>query len=200
MLIGMELNKQLFSLMGADANTAKWLITLASICAEKLVFIIPILLLALWLWGNHNDRVLVLKSTLVICLALLIGFFIGRIYPYPRPFMINLGPNFLEHRSNASFPSNHMTFISACFISFLCNKQKFLGLVILVIALLTAWARVYLAAHFPLDMLGGIIVAGLSYLLILPIWKLLGDKLLELFEIIYRKIFAKLIAKQWISN
>ena len=41
-----------------------------------------------------------------------------------------------------------------------------LGSVTLVIGLCVAWLRVFLGANFPLDMLGAVAVACLSYLLL----------------------------------
>jgi membrane-associated phospholipid phosphatase len=87
----------------------------------------------------------------------------------PRPIKVIKDTNLIhtvpgvELHSISSFPSGH-TGTAFCFYILLClllNKNWWL-IVGLVLALLVAYSRVYLAQHFPFDLAGGILVAIIS--------------------------------------
>jgi undecaprenyl-diphosphatase len=74
----------------------------------------------------------------------------------PRPFMLDLSPNFLGHGARGGFPSTHATVMFAvCGVLWRLEGIRRLQLAALAIAILTAWARVHAGAHFPLDVLAG---------------------------------------------
>lgn len=75
----------------------------------------------------------------------------------PRPFQRGLSPNHLRHGGRAGFPSTHAMVMGAVcgFMMVAVPASPFLVL-IGVLALATAWARVYTGAHFPLDVLAGL--------------------------------------------
>lgn len=62
-----------------------------------------------------------------------------------------------------SFPSGHSTTAFACFvgISFLV-KQGYLKLSLTLIAILAGYSRVYLAVHFPVDVIAGSLIGVLT--------------------------------------
>lgn len=66
------------------------------------------------------------------------------------------------------------------------------------LALLTgvavAWARVFLGVHFPLDMLGAVVVAGVAYMVIAPLWHLAGGTVTRCVIAPYPKLLARPIA------
>jgi membrane-associated phospholipid phosphatase len=82
----------------------------------------------------------------------------------------------VELHSISSFPSGHTGTIFCFYILFclLLNKNWWL-VVGLIIALLVAYSRVYLAQHFPFDLAGGILVAIISMIISVKIqqwwWK-----------------------------
>ena len=81
----------------------------------------------------------------------------------PRPFMVGLGHPFLAHVADASFPSDHLTLWWSVAFSLLLHKRtRWAGGLLAVAGLPVAWARIYLGVHFPLDMLGAIVVAVAS--------------------------------------
>jgi undecaprenyl-diphosphatase len=94
-----------------------------------------------------------------------------------RPWQQVPGALVLVHRStDASFPSDHATMAGAVALGLLLVHRR-LGLVAVAAALLMAFARVYVGAHFPVDVLAGLAfgaaVAGLVQLAAGPLSRLL---------------------------
>lgn len=80
----------------------------------------------------------------------------------PRPFVSGIVNQLVEHNPmEASFPSGHTTVMFALAFSLLFVNRKW-GIVYLIIALISALARVVVGVHFPFDILGGILVGFLS--------------------------------------
>ena len=68
---------------------------------------------------------------------------------------------------NHSFPSGHATsaFSVFCLLALITNNKKH-GLLFLIVAILTAYSRVYLSQHFLEDILVGAIIGGLGGVII----------------------------------
>jgi membrane-associated phospholipid phosphatase len=100
----------------------------------------------------------------------------------PRPIkvikdtsLIHVVPG-VELHSISSFPSGHTGTVFCFYILFCLLLRKNWWLIVgLVIALLVAYSRVYLAQHFPFDVAGGILVAIISMVISVKIqqwaWK-----------------------------
>ena len=91
-------------------------------------------------------------------------------YSRPRPFAVfNLSP-LINQNPTGSFPSGHMTFYFVLALTvFLLNKKwawSFIGGVILM-----GLARIFVGVHWPSDILGGILIALLSYFITRKILK-----------------------------
>lgn len=99
-------------------------------------------------------------------LGLIANSVIGALYFHPRPFMIGLGHQYLAHRPDGSFPSDHATFLWCLgFALVALDAFRAWAVVVLAMGLAVAWARVYLGVHFPFDMGGSLIVSlALSFL------------------------------------
>lgn len=91
--------------------------------------------------------------------AFLINLIISIFRFRPRPFITHQEIHQLVfHISDKSFPSDHTTiaFVLA-FSLFLINKKW--GSIFLVLAFLIGFARIFCGLHYPLDVLGGILMA-----------------------------------------
>lgn len=69
-----------------------------------------------------------------------------------------------------SFPSGH-TLASFTSAFLLLSADKRLGIPALVLAILIAFSRMYLFAHFPTDVLGAMAISGIIYLLLVKRFK-----------------------------
>lgn len=199
------LNRSWFLSLNAPEGTPSWLISLATALANDLIYLIPLLLLYLWLLGLrgnslHDSRNLALKACAVTFLALGVNQVIILLWQHPRPFMIGLGRARMEHAADSSFPSDHMTVFSGIGLTLLAGGAPALGVITLLAGLCVAWARVFLGVHFPLDMAGAFVVAAVVALLVSPLWRAAGSPLTRLVETIYRRVLAWPIARGWLRN
>ncbi|QHG64118.1 phosphatase PAP2 family protein [Pseudomonas putida] len=194
------LNRSLFLLINGGADAPQWLVLLAIGIAKGLIFLLPVLMLGFWLWGHRGERRLVLKATLVTVIALVVNQVIWAVWPHPRPFMIGLGHNWMLHAPDSSFPSDHMTVFACMGLTLLLDGLSGWGVVILVTGLSVAWARVFLGVHFPLDMVGAVIVSFLVYSGLSPIWRRIGRPVTDLAERYYRSLMAVPIRAGWLRG
>ncbi|WP_448584212.1 phosphatase PAP2 family protein [Thermocrinis sp.] len=90
---------------------------------------------------------------------------IKHITDQPRPASILEDVFLLEPLYQRSFPSGD-TAMAFFLASFFLSINRLLGAVFLVYAFLIAYERIYVGAHFPLDVLAGALIGVLSYLLV----------------------------------
>jgi undecaprenyl-diphosphatase len=175
------LNQKLFLAINADPATSAWLLGLGKFLAKDTLYLLPLLLVYLWFKGGDARRSLALKSVVVTIVSLGIGTLISLIYVHPRPFVLNLGHTYLQHSANASFPSHHATIFAAIGFCLLAAETRLIGWGVLAFGVAAGWARVYMGVHFPLDILGGFVVAYAGYFGVSifwdKCWKKIHDKI-----------------------
>ncbi len=195
-----NLNRTWFLHINGSGDTPHWLITAAIGIAVVLLYLIPVLLAALWLWGGHERRRLAANACLAMLVALAINQGIGLFWYHPRPFMLGLGHLWLNHAANFSFPSNHMTAFASVGLALLIGGATRLAVIVLAAGAAVAWARVFLGVHFPLDMAGAVLVSAAACGIVLALWRRFGELLMAPAERTYRLLFARPIAAGWIRR
>lgn len=194
-----NINYALFALINATPSSSWWAIEVATFIAKDLIIIVPLLVVALWLWGP-NQRQLVFKVMLALALSLSISWVIGHLFPHDRPFVDGVGYNFLHHAADDSFPSDHGTVIFTFALAFLFWHRVWSGALLLVIASAIAWSRVYLGVHWPLDMLGGLLAGMCGCLVAQLLWQSGGHGLYQRLQRLYRLCFSLPIRKGWVRG
>ncbi|MDN5843547.1 MAG: undecaprenyl-diphosphatase, partial [Alcaligenaceae bacterium] len=139
----------------------------ASVLANWLVWLIPMVLIIGWFYGGAETRRTMILAALSGMFGLLANQLIGLAWTHPRPFIMGLGHTFIPHAPDSSFPSDHLTLWWAVAFTIFTNKALWrIGAILTLLGIPIAWARIYLGVHFPLDMIGAAIVGGLSTWLI----------------------------------
>ncbi len=84
----------------------------------------------------------------------------------PRPFMALTGlKTLISHGNNSSFPSGHMMFITPVALTIFYMNKK-MGYWFFAGVFLMGIARIAGGVHWPLDILGGIIIGALCFYLV----------------------------------
>jgi undecaprenyl-diphosphatase len=191
-------NQAFFLMINGTTATPAWQVATALLIADYLIWLIPLLLVGMWLSGDEGQRNLAIRACLVAMLGVGANQLIGLVWQHPRPFMIGLGHTFLPHAPDSSFPSDHGTVFAGVALTLLFGGLRWLGGLTLLTGAAVAWARVFLGVHFPLDMVGAVAVACVAYALIAPLWRLAGTPVTRSAIELYRKLLAKPIARGWL--
>ncbi|WP_058913041.1 undecaprenyl-diphosphate phosphatase [Entomohabitans teleogrylli] len=198
------LNHSWFLLINATPQSADWAIDLAQFIARDLIFVMPLLITILWLWGPRRQvqaqRHLAVKTALALLCSLAISWAMGLLAPHDRPFVVGLGYNFLHHAPDNSFPSDHGTVSFTFALAFLFWHRLWSGAVMLMVAAAIAWSRVYLGVHWPLDMVGALLTALCGCMMAQIAWNLWGNRLAARLQQLYRLFFALPIRKGWVRE
>ena len=194
-----DLNNSMFLLINASAHPDLLVLWTAKFFATYAILLIPISLLAGWLWGTERSRKLLLEAAASGLVGLLMAQVIALVYFHPRPFVFGLGHLLIPHAPNASFPSDHLTLIWAVSFNLLLHpRTRFLGGLLALLGLPVAWARIFLGVHFPLDMVGAAGVGIVSAWLCLRCARGLVEPVFSRLSPVYRRLFGALIRRGWV--
>jgi undecaprenyl-diphosphatase len=194
-----ELNEALFLLINAHDSPSAVVLTMAKVMADQAIWLAPMALIIGWFRGTERTRMLMLEATASGLAGLLINQVIGLFWQHPRPFMIGLGNTFIPHVADSSFPSDHLTLLWSIAFSFLMHQRpRLAGVVLALLGLPVAWARIYLGVHFPLDMLGAALVALASACFCFHEERWFLHRLYRWTSAIYRQLFALPIRRGWV--
>lgn len=166
------MDKQIFEFIIGLASQYKLLDWLGIFLAQYLAYILVIAFIVLVLlekkWKQRcYDLFLGLMSVLLA--RGLVAEVIKFLYQRPRPYVELVFKPLIDIDFSSAFPSGHASlFFALATTTFLINKKWsyyfFAG------AFLMGLARIYVGVHWPLDILGGMVVGVLSALVV---WKIL---------------------------
>lgn len=134
--------------------------------ASGLIWLVPVAMTVAWMRGDSAARRQLLEMLLTVGVALGIAQVIAHVWPHPRPFMLNLGTQYLAHSADPGLPSDHVTVLwSLALAAFWTRRFAIWGLPLLTAGLVVGWARVFLGIHFPFDVLAAFPVALVAALI-----------------------------------
>ena len=173
-VVGGELEVDWFQAMNSLAERTSWLHTPARLYADLGVVLFAALLLGSW-WvarrsGDHRRIAAALWAPVGMMVAIGVNQLLGHAFGEPRPYAVLPHALVLVGRStDPSFPSDHSVMAGAVAAGVLLAHRR-LGLVAVGLALLMAIDRVYVGAHWPLDVVAGLVVgAVVSVAVYLPL-------------------------------
>lgn len=106
-------------------------------------------------------RYLFVIGSSVILSRLVITELIRLIWHRSRPFVDYQVNQVIEHSASGSFPSGHIAFLFALAMAVYFFNKKW-GLVFFILSLVVGLARIFVGIHYPLDILGGIVIGIVS--------------------------------------
>ena len=141
-----------------------WLHPAAVAYANQGVVLFGLLLIGGWLLARRERSARTMARALLAPLGVLLAVGLNQPIVHavdePRPYTALPHVLVLVHRSiDASFPSDHATMAGAVAAGLLLVSWR-LGLAAVVAALLMAFTRVYVGAHYPVDVVAGLAVGA----------------------------------------
>jgi len=156
-------NLEIFFWINAGETPSFLVRGIAFLSAEILIYLLALWMVFTWIRGNRGSRIILLYALISTLLGLALNQVIGLFWYHPRPFEMGVGNTLVSHVVESSFPSDHAVMFFSIGLAFLLAKAtRRWGLLITLFGSVVAWSRVYLGIHFPLDMLGSLIVSTLS--------------------------------------
>lgn len=197
-----HLNLLCFSLLNADAGLHGWHLGLGVFAARYLILLVPLGLAGLWIAGQPLQREAAVKALAATACALALNALIGLLWYHARPFVGGTGHVFLHHAPDSSFPSDHATIMFTAALVLAASRSaapRRFGMALLPLALVVAWARIFLGVHWALDMLGALMVALAVTLLFqaAPV-NAVCAALADAMATRYRRLLARPIARGWL--
>lgn len=149
--------------MALSSSVAIWF---AIFAARYLIFVLLLAIPFLWNKGKQG-RHAVSELLWAVGVSILITTLISHVIDRPRPFMVTGSgiSHLIPEPFNFSFPSGHTAAaFAATGILLSCDRR--LGGIAFVIAIFVALGRIAVGVHYPSDILGGIGVAAIVFLLV----------------------------------
>lgn len=156
------MNEHLFLVINGLAHHSAFLDALMVFCAQYIPFILIAFLVYLWTLGKETGRRAAFRAALSGGSALVLARIVGAFHYQALPFVLNLGRPLIMHAANNSFPSDHVSFSFGIAMSLLFSGSMILWPQAVLLAVLVAFARVFVGVHFPLDVLAGALVGTLA--------------------------------------
>lgn len=194
-----ELNLRLFEWFNASNHAHEMTIRFAIFIANDLFYIMLLFFGFYWLRGNFAIKKQIVKAFIFTTVALLISQIISHSFYHPRPFVMEVGRTLIYHSPNGSFPSDHMLIFSTIAFSYFFSEKRNLGIILILLAWLVAWSRVYLGVHFPLDMLGAFSLAFILNFFGLALWNRFKITIIEFVLKIHHAVFKPFIKKGYVK-
>jgi undecaprenyl-diphosphatase len=153
------------------ANDHHWFEVAAKFFATQGAVLFVVLLAVVWLpfgrWTVSGGRRAVVAAGLSAALGLGVNQLISHAYERTRPYVHHYHHLFVAPSHDPSFPSDHATGAFAIAAA-LFLRNRALGTVALILAVLVGVGRVVVGTHWPSDVLGGAAIGIAAALIVFP--------------------------------
>jgi len=133
------------------------------ILVAKYFVIVPLIIVAfVWLQLEQKDKLrFVLLAVASGIVALVLAKIGSKLYYDPRPFITGHFTPYFPHANDNGFPSDH-TLLSAWLGFLALTRQRRLGALALLFAVLVGGARMIAGVHHLLDIVGSFVCAAVA--------------------------------------
>ncbi|MFF2879096.1 phosphatase PAP2 family protein [Gottfriedia sp. NPDC057991] len=184
------MNYSIFKLINSFAGKWPSLDNLMIFLSKSAILIVIGLLCYLWIQKGSERKHTAFYIALTLILALGGNFIIHQFYYHARPFVNHHVTKLISHSSDSSFVSDHGTLVFSTALILLLRKDR-LGMVSLVWAILVGISRIFVGVHYPFDIIGAFILAGIVAIVVLKTSSL-TEPLMKILLKIYERIIKKL--------
>lgn len=158
------MDNSLFRWINRLANRTGWAHGFFTSYAKYGIVLFAALLVAAYLDGRQHDDLRAVAGSVwaagAALVALGIGQLIGGAIDRARPYEAMTGVHLLvDKTTDFSFPSDHATAAGAVAVGLLLTNRRW-GIVAAVLAIVMAFTRVYVGAHYPRDVIAGLALGG----------------------------------------
>ena len=155
-----SLDYQFFRAINGLAGSNRALDAFMIVCAKYAPVVFALTLIGLWLrWTYQSQRGAFMAGVSALS-ALGIGQLVGAAFPRDRPYLAHTVTLLITHAPDTSFPSDHATLAFAVGVTVWLFNRK-VGAALLLFGVVTAFARVFVGAHYPTDVVGGALLGGI---------------------------------------
>lgn len=187
-------NLALFRLVNAQHVPAH--LALIRFVAQDTPYLVALGLVGWWLIGGMVKRRALMIAGVSMAIGMLVNLVITSTTYAPRPFVEGIGHTWLAHRPETSFPSDHATLLlSIGFALMMARGLRWAGAGVTMLGLATAWARVFLGVHFPLDMVASGLIALAAALAANALSGALELRLFEPVERLYLRVAGAVLRR-----
>ena len=133
--------------------------TLIVIGAKYLIYVIAFLAVIATLLSVRAVRYNIIKLALLsFPIAFLVAVIAGHLFYDTRPFVVEHVKPLIPHEADNGFPSDHTLFAMVAAATIFVYRRK-LGVFLGILAVLVGVSRVFAKVHYPLDIIGSIVIA-----------------------------------------
>ncbi len=154
------LDLHLFQVINGDLSNAVF-DSLMPFITDPGPFVIPLTLIGVGLvvWGGWKGRLLVVMALLLLVVSNAVSEQLKQLFQRPRPCLALETVRLLVgcSKTNFSFPSSHASNITAQALLFAYSYRP-IAVPLFLVAAAVGYSRVYVGVHYPLDVVGGILV------------------------------------------
>jgi len=158
------MDSSLFRWINRLANRTGWAHGFFTAYAKYGIVLFAVLLVVDYLDGRQHDDLRAVAGSVwaggAALVALGIGQLIGGAIDRARPYEAMTGVHLLvDKTTDFLFPSDHATAAGAVAFGLLLTNRRW-GIIAGVLAVVMAFTRVYVGAHYPADVLAGLAIGG----------------------------------------
>ncbi|MGV1005858.1 MAG: phosphatase PAP2 family protein [Candidatus Nanopelagicales bacterium] len=172
----MDLGTRIFYAINHFARDTPWLQPLVLAYATYGVALFAVLMLAGWLMARSQPNAAMMVAALWVPLGVLLALAVNQpiadAVGETRPCNALHDIVVLHCNTDPGFPSDHAVMAGAATLALWLVHRR-LGVLAALSSVVMGFARIYVGAHYPQDVLGGFalgaVVAGLGYLLARPV-------------------------------